>query len=138
MNKWIIATLVLVVGLGALISPSPVHAQNVVIDDYTAGTVQLGRTTAGWTPVAPGTSGSVTASITDYLVGASDQSQVSYEYLFTDFAGIDFTDVDSIVLEFVQDDSNPAIDFAVIGLVATTTEVPTESTSMGSLKSNYR
>ena len=243
MRRFLIAGLVLAAILSGLALPfTTAAAQNVVIDDFTLGSVQLGRTNTGWTPVPPGTSGSTSESgldpnhtiggqrdvtlnkltgsdispnnnmplngglisynstfgdtstwtlsyglggdlnadltaggnndrvrldmagqiatspgvapgtpmtltifsgsssfsISENLVGSSDQSPVSYEYLFTDFPGIDFTDVDRIVLEFVQDSGNAAVDYAITGITATAGLVPTEQASMGQLKSIFR
>ena len=78
-------------------------------------------------------SGTGTASVTKNIVTDGLQS-----YNFTEFAGVDFTDVDRIIFEFVQNSAtNDAVDFALFQLYAGAETVPVEETSWGKLKSLY-
>ncbi len=80
-------------------------------------------------------SGAGSASVTIQLI-----SNQKYFILFSDFAGVDFTDVDYISFAVEQDPAiNDAIDFA-IDFFGTDSDaaVATEVTSFGSIKSLFR
>ena len=78
-------------------------------------------------------SGAGTASVTKNLV-----ANTTYDFFFSEFAGVDFTDVDRLVFEVVQDEEvNPAIDFCFTRFVTHQASVPAESSSWGRIKALY-
>ena len=79
-------------------------------------------------------SGSGTASVTKNLVADGIHS-----FAFSEFAGVDFTDVDRITIEFVQDSSvNDAVDFAIFQIYAGASPIGVENSSWGQIKELYK
>jgi len=80
-------------------------------------------------------SGSGSATVTQDLIAVG-----TYTYPFADFAGVDFSDVDRIEFEVVQQsESNDAIDFA-FSCFRTNGDAPTpvDAESWGALKARFR
>ena len=80
-------------------------------------------------------SGSGTASSTQDLLEPR-----MYVFLFTDFPGVDFTDVDRLIFEVTQDSEiNDAIDFAIAAFgTGTGGQIGTEGRTCGGVKALYR
>jgi len=79
-------------------------------------------------------SGTGSASVTRQLV-----YEETYEFPFSAFTGVDFTDVDRIVFEIVQDSNvNDAVDFALGRYYTNEAAVGVEESSWGAIKNLYR
>jgi len=79
-------------------------------------------------------SGTGSASVTRQLV-----YEETYEFPFSAFTGVDFTDVDRIVFEIVQDSNvNDAVDFALGRYYTNEGTVGVEESSWGAIKNLYR
>ncbi len=78
-------------------------------------------------------SGTGTATITKNMV-----EDGTHAFYFTEFAGVDFADVDRITFEIEQDSQlNDAVDFAIFQFYAGAGSVPVEETSWGRVKALY-
>jgi hypothetical protein len=79
-------------------------------------------------------SGGGSAAFTRQLV-----NEGTYDFPFSAFSGVDFTDVDRIVVEIVQDSSvNDAVDFALGQIYTNETLVGVDESTWGAIKNMYQ
>jgi hypothetical protein len=77
-----------------------------------------------------GVSASVTRDLYSNPGYLNGEDMIDFEFLFTDFPGIDFSDVDRILFEFHQTVQNPAVDYCFHGIYLNCEPVPVDASEL--------